>query len=276
MSTLSIASSVKLSSGYKMPILGLGVYLNEDSYTASKFALQHGYRLIDTAEYYANEEGVGKAVVESGVNREDVFITTKVFSSNHGYQQTSAEVNKSLQTLGLSYIDLYLIHDPMSGKKKRLEAYKALLDAQRAGKVRSVGVSNYAVKHLEEIREAGYEMPSVNQIELQPFCQQKDIVAYNEAHGIVTQAYCPLIRAKFDNPVLQEVARKMNKNVAQVLVRWSIQRGFSPLPKSSKPERIVSNADIYDFEISSEDMARIDALDQGTAGAISWNPTNAD
>ncbi|KAF8148699.1 Aldo/keto reductase [Crassisporium funariophilum] len=265
-----------LHAGYDMPLLGLGVYMNEDCYTACKVALQHGYRAIDTAEYYGNEEGVGRAVRESGVNREEVFVITKVYSGNHGYQQTSAEVDKSLQKLGLSYIDLYLIHDPMSGKQKRLEAYKALLDAKEAGKVRSVGVSNYDVKHLKEIWEAGYEMPSVNQLEVQPFCQQKDIVAYNNAHGVVTQAYCPLIRARFDNPVLQEIAKETNKDVAKILIRWSIQRNFAPIPKSSKPERIISNANVYDFELSPKDMAKIDALDQGTAGAISWNPIDAD
>ncbi|KAF8170788.1 Aldo/keto reductase [Pholiota molesta] len=273
MSPLSIASTIKLSSGYDMPLLGLGVYLNENVIPACEAAFEHGYRHVDTAEMYGNEEGVGEAVRNSGLKREEIFITTKIASNLH--DNTANTVDTSLKKLGLSYIDLYLIHDGYSGKEKRLQAYKALLDAKAAGKIRSVGVSNYAVRHLEEIKEAGYELPAVNQVELQPFCQQKDIVEWDKAHGTVTQAYCPLIRAKFDNPVLQEVAKEVNKEVPQVLVRWSLQRGFVPLPKSSKPERVVSNANVYDFELSPEQMARIDALDQGTAGAISWNPVDA-
>ncbi|KAF9482344.1 Aldo/keto reductase [Pholiota conissans] len=270
---LSISSTVKLSSGYEMPMLGVGVYLNEDPIPACEAALKHGYRHIDTAEMYGNEEAVGQAIRNSGVKREDIFITTKIGSELH--DDAPATIDTSLKKLGVSYIDLYLIHDGMGGKEKRLKAYKALLDAKAAGKIRTVGVSNYAVRHLEEIREAGYEMPAVNQVELQPFCQQKDIVEYDKAHGIITSAYCPLIRAKFDNPVLQEVAKEVNKEVPQVLVRWSLQRGFVPLPKSAKPERVASNANVYDFELSPQQMAKIDALDQGTPGAISWNPIDA-
>jgi len=258
-----------------MPLLGLGVYLNKDCIPACEAALKHGYRHIDSAEMYGNEEQVGIAVRNSGVKREDIFITTKIASAFHDYETAKTIINLSSKKLGLSYIDLYLIHDPMSGKEKRLEAYKALLEAKAEGKIRTVGVSNYAVKHLEEIKEAGYEMPAVNQLELQPFCQQKDIVAYDDAHGIITQAYCPLIRGKFDDPVLQKVAKEVKKEVPQVLVRWSLQRGYSPLPKSANPERVVSNANVYDFELSPEQMAAIDDLDQGTLGAISWNPVDA-
>ncbi|KAH9840558.1 NADP-dependent oxidoreductase domain-containing protein [Rhodofomes roseus] len=261
-----------------MPLLGLGVYLNNECFPACVAALKHGYRHIDSARLYHNEAEVGRAVRESGVPRSEVFVTSKIGSGSgeHGYESTLKAVDSSLQRFGFDYLDLYLIHDPLSGKQKRLETWRALLEAKKAGKLRTVGVSNYGVKHLEEIREAGLEAPAVNQIELQPFCQQKEIVEYCSKNNIFIQAYCPLVRGQFGNPVLREVAQKYNKDVAQVLVRWSLQRGFSPLPKSSQPARVVSNADLYDFEISAEDLAKIDALDQGKKGAISWNPVDAD
>ncbi|OCH87021.1 Aldo/keto reductase [Obba rivulosa] len=255
--SLQIATSVSLSSGYEMPLLGLGVFRNYDCFPACLAALKHGYRHIDSARVYGNEEDVGRAVCESGVPREQVFITSKI-------------------RFGLDYLDLFLIHDPLSGKEKRLDTWRALIECRNAGKIHTIGVSNYNVNHLEEIREAGLETPAVNQFELQPFCQQKPIVEYCRAHGIVIQAYCPLIRGNLDHPFLQEMAKKYNKNVPQVLVRWSLQHGFSPLPKSSDPARVISNASVYDFEISPEDMARIDALDRGKDGAVSWNPVDVD
>ncbi|KZT03086.1 Aldo/keto reductase [Laetiporus sulphureus 93-53] len=296
--SLTLNSSVRLSSGYFMPLLGLGVYQNDNCKPACLAALKNGYRHIDSARAYRNETQVGEAVRESGVPRSEIFITSKIYHPDHGYESTLKAVDESLQRFGFDYIDLYLIHSPLSGKRKRLETWRALLEAKEAGKLRTVGVSNYGIKHLEEIREAGLETPAVNQIEIQPFCQQKPIVEYCKEHGIFVQAYCPLIRGQFDNPVLREVAAKYNKAVPQVLVRWSLQHGFvltshdrlgsgldrglpcecrySPLPKSAKPERVVSNADVYDFEISSEDMTRIDALDRGNDGATSWNPVDAD
>ncbi|GBE80295.1 NADP-dependent oxidoreductase domain-containing protein [Sparassis latifolia] len=273
--SLSITSSVCLSSGHKMPLLGLGVFQAENCVTACVAALKLGYRHIDSARYYANEAEVGNAIRESGVPREEIFITTKVMSDEHGYANTLKAVDNSLKRFSFDCLDLFLIHSPLSGTEKRLETWRALLDAKKAGKLRTVGVSNYNVQHLEEIREVGLETPAVNQIELHPFCQQKPIVDYCNAHNIFVQAYCPLIRGKnFDNPVLIEVSKKYNKDIAQILVRWSLQRGFSPLPKSSQPTRVQSNAELYDFEISPEDMAKLDALDRGKAGAISWNPVD--
>ncbi|KZT64077.1 Aldo/keto reductase [Daedalea quercina L-15889] len=273
---LSLQSYVRLSSGYPMPLLGLGVYRNGDCFPACLAALKHGYRHIDSARMYRNEAEVGRAVKESGVPRSEVFVTSKVYNAEHGYESTLSAVDSSLERFGFDYLDLFLIHDPLSGKQKRLDTWRALLEAKKVGKLRTVGVSNFGVKHLEEIREAGLETPSVNQIELHPFCQQKEIVEYCNKHGIFVQAYCPLVRGRFDDPVLQDIASKYKKDVAQVLVRWSLQRGFSPLPKSSQPARVVSNANLYDFEISLEDIAKIDALDQGKKGAISWNPVDAD
>ncbi|EPS97887.1 hypothetical protein FOMPIDRAFT_1051962 [Fomitopsis schrenkii] len=258
-----------------MPLLGLGVYQNDDCVPAVLAALKHGYRHVDSARMYRNEAEVGRAVRDSGVPRSEVFVTSKIYNAEHGYDSTLKAVDNSLERFQFDYLDLYLIHDPLAGKQKRLETWKALLEAKKEGKLRTVGVSNYGVKHLEEIREAGLETPSVNQIELHPFCQQKEIVDYCNEHDIFVQAYCPLVRGKFDNPVLQEVARNHKKDVAQVLVRWSLQRGFSPLPKSSQPTRVVSNANLYDLEISAEEVAKIDALDQGKKGAVSWNPVDA-
>jgi len=278
MARFALSTTVKLSSGYMMPVIGLGVYQNSSCVPACEAALRHGYRHIDTAQVYRNEADVGKSVAAAhayGVKREDVFVTTKVIHNSHGHAATLRTVEESLQKLGFSYVDLYLIHSPLSGKAKRLETYKALLEKRDEGKIRSVGVSNYGVKHLEEIREAGMETPTVNQIELHPLCQQKPIVDYCNKHGIVVQAYCPIIRGDFSNPVLQEVSQHVNKHPSQVLVRWSIQRGFVPLPKSEKPSRVISNVDIFDFELSPEDMAKLDALDKGDAGAISWNPVHA-
>jgi len=274
--SLSLTSSIRLPSGYQMPLLGLGVYQNEDCVPACIAALKHGYRHIDSARVYRNEAQVGQAVRESGVPRSEIFLTSKIYHPDHGYESTLKAADESLQLFKFDYLDLYLIHSPLAGKEKRLETWKALLKARDAGKFKTVGVSNYGVKHLEEIREAGLETPAVNQIELHPFCQQKPIVEYCNKNGIVIQAYCPLVRGEFDNPVLKEVATKYNKDIAQVLVRWSLQKGFSPLPKSAQPARVVSNANLYDFEISSEDMAKIDALDKGKSGAVSWNPVDAE
>ncbi|OCH95448.1 Aldo/keto reductase [Obba rivulosa] len=274
--SLSINSAVRLPTGYDMPVIGLGVYQNEDCRPACLASLKHGYRHIDSARLYNNEDEVGKAVRESGVPRNEVFLTSKVMHHEHGYENTLKAIDDSLKRFAFDYLDLYLIHSPLSGKAKRLEAWKALLEAKKTGKLRTVGVSNYNVKHIEEIREAGLEVPVVNQIELHPFCQQRPIVEYCKRNNILIQAYCPLVRGKHDNPVLQKVAKKYNKDVAQILVRWSLQHGFVPLPKSSKPERVVSNANVFDFQISAEDMAEIDGLDQGKAGAVSWNPVDAD
>ncbi|KDQ53613.1 hypothetical protein JAAARDRAFT_49769 [Jaapia argillacea MUCL 33604] len=267
-----------------MPLLGFGVaygyggnYVNPSIATKPCVleAFKAGYRHIDTAQVYSNEAEVGQAFRASGLKREDVFITTKIYSSSHGYHSTIGAVSSSLARIGLEYIDLYLIHDPSSGSSGRLATYQALLDLQKQGRIRSVGVSNYGVKHLEEITQAGHPLPSVNQIELHPFCQQKEIVSYCEANSIAVQAYCPIIRGKLDDPTILEVAKKYEKDPAQILLRWSLQRGFIPLPRSSKPGRINSNARLYDFELTGEDMAKLDILDRGKAGSISWNPIDA-
>jgi diketogulonate reductase-like aldo/keto reductase len=255
-----------------MPVLGFGVFQNNNAKSSCLEAFKAGYRHIDSAQAYRNEAQVGEAVQESGLKREDLFITTKCVSRTHGYESTIKGVDTSLSQFQFDYIDLFLIHDPLSGSEKRLATYKALLEAKEVGKIRTVGVSNYNVHHLEEIKKAGYEQPAVNQIELHPFCQQKPIVDYCRANNIVIQAYTPLVRGRVDHPVISEIAAKYNRDPAQLLIRWSIQKGFVPLPKSATPARIHSNAQVFDFELADEDMAELDGLDQGSDGAVTWNP----
>ncbi|OJA10533.1 hypothetical protein AZE42_01711 [Rhizopogon vesiculosus] len=267
---LTIHSKIELVSGYTMPLLGFGVYQNYTTRSSVLEALQAGYRHVDSAQAYRNESAVGEAVRDSGVNRSECFITTKCVSKNHGYDSTLKGVDESLTKFGFEYIDLFLIHDPYSGTERRLATYKALQDARRAGKIRSVGVSNYGIKHLQEIANAGYDAPA-----LHPLCQQRPIVDYCREHLIVVQAYCPIIRGNMDHPIIQMIAQNHGRDAAQVLLRWSLQKGFVPLPKSATPERIRSNTQLYDFELDSEEMAQLDGLDQGKEGAMSWNPVDA-
>jgi len=260
-----------------MPILGFGSWKNRECTPACLEAFQAGYRHIDTAQVYRNEEACGRAVRESGLNREDIFVTSKCVSKTHGYEKTLKGIDTSLQKFGFDYIDLFLVHDPLSGKEKRLATYRALLDAKKAGKLRTVGVSNYNIKHIEEIKEAGMEIPAVNQIELHPLCQQRPIVEYCRQNSIVVQAYTPLLEGRFQQiPLLYSIAEKYNKEAAQILIRWSVQKGFIPLPKSANPVRIISNANIFDFTLDEEDMAALDALDKGKEGAVTWNPVDAE
>ncbi|KAG2052000.1 Aldo/keto reductase [Suillus hirtellus] len=271
-----MVETVTLSDGHTMPAIGLGVSLNNECAEACRVALQNGYRMIDGARHYENEVQVGVGVGKSGVKREDVFITSKVFHTNYTYDGATAALKDSIANLGSSYYDLYLTHSATGGKDARLAAYRALLDGKASGMIKSVGVSNYSAKHIEEIREAGLEIPVVNQIELHPFCQQKAIVEYCRKNNIVVQAYSPLVRGALDNRVIQELSTKYSKDPAQILVRWSLQRGFVPLPKSSQPERIISNGQVFGWEIEPTDMAKLDALDRGKEGAITWNPVEVD
>ncbi|KAI0728236.1 Aldo/keto reductase [Fomitopsis betulina] len=262
MADFSLQSTVRLSSGYDMPLLGFGVYQNYTTHGSVLEALRSGYRHVDSAQAYRNEAHVGAAVKESGIPREEVFVTTKCINKTHGYESTLKGVDTSLERFGFGYIDLFLIHDPMSGRERRLQTYKALQEARAEGKIRSVGVSNYGIKHLEEFKDARYEMPTVNQIELHPFCQQKSIVEYCRANAIVVQAYCPILRGKMDDPVITKLAEKHRRDPAHVLLRWSLQKGFVPLPKSATPARIQSNTLLYDFALDHGDMEQLDALDK--------------
>ncbi|TBU44989.1 Aldo/keto reductase [Dichomitus squalens] len=275
-STHISSSFTQPRTGHDKPILGLGVAETTDCVSACLAALKYGYRHFDTARHYKNEEEVGRAIRESGIPREEIFVTSKFMATDHGYEDTLRAVDDSLQKFGYDHFDLYLIHSPLSGQEKRLGTWRALIDAKNAGKVKSIGVSNYSGKHIDEIRAAGLELLSVNQIELHPLCQQRPIVKYCQENDIVVEAYSPLARSKLGGPVLQRLT-KLVRDCLACFLRWlTLTRIFVPLPKSSHRERILSNSQVYDFELSDEDMAALDALDKGKAGSVTWNPVDAD
>ncbi|MCJ1380707.1 hypothetical protein MMC17_003815 [Xylographa soralifera] len=266
----------------KIPRLGFGVYLSPESVCVASclHALQHGYRHIDTAQYYQNETQVGTAVRQSGLPRADVFLTTKILAPAGSAEKTYQRCVDSVQKIDPGeggVVDLFLIHSPSGGRLKRKEMWGALERLLAEGKARSIGVSNFGVGHIEEMREyATVWPPHVNQIELHPWCQQRTICEYCAKHGIVIEAYSPLVRAqKAHDPTLVSIAKKRNKTAAQVLVRYCLQKGWVPLPKSDTPSRIEENADVYDFELSGEDMKELDDLDMGADGAIVEAVTNS-
>ncbi|WP_077247825.1 aldo/keto reductase [Bacillus sp. FJAT-27225] len=249
-----------------MPYFGLGVYkVEEGKQTEATVAeaLRLGYRLIDTAALYENEEGVGRAVRNSGIPREEIFITTKVWNSEQGYESTLKAFDTSLQKLGLDYIDLYLIHWPV--KEKYKDTWKALEELYSNGKVRAIGVSNFNIHHLEDLMEQSTIKPMVNQVELHPVLAQKDLVKFCSEQGILLQAWSPLARGRIlADPVLTAIAGNYGKTPAQIILRWHLQNGVAIIPKSVTPARLQENAAIYDFELSDEDMALIDGLDANT------------
>lgn len=253
-----------LSNGVKMPYLGLGVYKAEDGQevvNAIHYALDAGYRHIDTATYYFNEEGVGKAIKESSVPREEIFIATKVWFSQQKYEDTIRSFEESMKKLNLEYLDLFLIHWPHPDHY--LDAWKAMEELYLAGRIRAIGVCNCMEHHLQSIIDLGGVPPMVNQMEFHPHLVQQNLLDFCVQNKIQYEAWSPLKRGGlFDDPVLKELAEKYNKNIAQIVIRWDLQKGVVTIPKSSKKERIISNADIFDFELSDEDIKRIDALDK--------------
>lgn len=262
----SLQSTTTLHNGVKMPWLGLGVFKVEDGtevVNSVKTALEVGYRSIDTAAIYGNEEGVGKAIAESTVPREELFITTKVWNSNHGYEATLAAFDVSMDKLGLNYLDLYLIHWPLPSQGKYVETWKALEKLYKDGRVRAIGVSNFKVHHLEEIIANCEIIPMVNQVEYHPRFNQRELHDFCKKHGIQLEAWSPLMQGGLlEEPTLVEMAKKYNKSTAQIIIRWDIQTGVVTIPKSVKPHRIAENADVFDFELSQEDMDKINALNQ--------------
>ncbi|WP_458118607.1 aldo/keto reductase [Paenibacillus sp. Z6-24] len=260
----NLQSTVQLSNGVEMPWFGLGVYKveNGDEVVSSvKWAIEAGYRSIDTAALYQNEDGVGQAIRESGVPREELFVTTKVWNSDQGYDSTLQAFEQSLSKLGLEYVDLYLIHWPVKGKYK--DTWRALEKLYEDGKVRAIGVSNFQIHHLEDLLADAKVRPVVNQVELHPLLSQVELRNYCKEQGIQIEAWAPLAQGRLlDNPVLQAIGEKYGKSIAQVLLRWDLQSGIVTIPKSIKQERIVQNADIFDFELSPEDMKQIDDLNQ--------------
>ncbi|MDH6671518.1 diketogulonate reductase-like aldo/keto reductase [Paenibacillus sp. LBL] len=252
-----------LNDGVKMPWLGLGVWKTkegEEVIQSVKSAIAAGYRSIDTAAVYGNEEGVGQAIRESGVSRDELFITTKVWNEDQGYEKTLQAFETSRKKLGLDFIDLYLVHWP--GKDKYLDTWKALIHLQREGLVRSIGVSNFQIRHLQHIMEDTGVVPVVNQVELHPLLSQKELLGYARENHIVLEAWSPLMQGNLDQPLLAQIAEKYGKTTAQVILRWDIQNGIIVIPKSIKDHRIRENAGIFDFELSAADMAAIDGLNQ--------------
>lgn len=237
-----------------------------------KRALQLGYRHIDTATLYNNEAEVGKAIRQSGIERSKVFVTTKLWNNSHGRQLTISACNRSLQLLGLDYIDLYLIHSPLSGQL--VETYSTLVDLKEQGKVRSIGVSNFGVEQLTKLIETGLPPPAVNQIEVHTFCQRPELVEYCKAQGIVVQCYSPLAKARYKNhTTLSRISRQYNKTWAQLMLRWCVQQDLAVVVKSSSSENQRKNINVFDFRIEQRDWKRIEQLDKDeTTG---WDPTMA-
>ncbi|OAS88312.1 MULTISPECIES: aldo/keto reductase [Metabacillus] len=275
-----LQDTTSLHNGVKMPWFGIGVFKVEEGpelVNAVKTAIKHGYRSIDTAAIYENEEGVGQAVQEvlkeTGITREELFITSKVWNADLGYESTIAAFETSLRKLGLDYLDLYLIHWPVEGKYK--EAWRALETLYNEGKVKAIGVSNFQVHHLEELIKDAKVKPMVNQVEYHPRLTQKELQAFCQKHGIQFGAWSPLMQGQLlDNQELQEIADKYKKSIAQVILRWDLQNGVVTIPKSTKSNRIVENANVFDFELSIEDMKRIDGLNQNIR--VGPDPDNFD
>ena len=270
--------SITLNNGVEMPALGLGVFQTPPDATtrAVEAALGGGYRLIDTAAAYANEREVGDGLRRSGIPRNQVFIETKIWISDYGYEAALHAFDKSAGKLGVEHLDLLLLHQPLpSAFDLTLQAYRALETLLAAGKVRAIGVSNFMPEHLERLLAVAAVVPAVNQIEVHPYFQQTALQYVHAEHGILTQAWSPIggitsyrggERSTFDDPTLQEIARRHGKSPAQVMLRWHLQAGRSAIPKSIKPARIAENCDIFDFTLTEEQMAAIDALDTGVRG----------
>jgi diketogulonate reductase-like aldo/keto reductase len=258
-----------------IPRLGLGVFRagpGQPTRVAVETALEHGYRHVDTARVYRNEAAVGAALRASGLRRSEVFITTKLWNEDQGYEQALRGFDASLAALGLDFVDLYLIHWPVA--ERRQASWRALERIHGEGRARAIGVSNFMVRHLDELRQQADLLPAVNQIELHPYGQQREVVRWCREHGVALQAYTPLTRGqRLNEPTLFGIANQLHKTPAQVLVRWSLQRGFVVLPKSSNPTRIVENANVFDFELSQEQMAELDVLDEGLH--VAWDPSQA-
>ena len=263
----------QLSNGVNIPKIGFGTWQipeGEEVYKSVTHALKVGYRHVDTAQIYRNEVGVGRALADSGLAREEIFLTTKVWNDKHDYDLAKASIEESLEKLGVDYVDLLLIHWPNpkalrendAWKAGNAGAWKAMEEAYRAGKVRAIGVSNFMIHHLEALLETADIKPHVNQVLLAPGCTQDELVAFCRQHEILLEAYSPLGTGSiFDNPVAQELAAIYGKSVAQVALRWSLLKGFLPLPKSVTPQNIEANLQIFDIELSAEDVAKLDTLD---------------
>lgn len=272
-SKLNLQSTVKLDNGVEMPVLGLGVYQSPPgkiTQNAVRWALKLGYRLIDSARIYGNESDVGEAIRASNIPRREIFVTTKLWNSDQGYESTLRAFDSSLRRLGLDYLDLYLIHFPVP--EVRAESWRAMEEILRNGKCRAVGVSNFMTNHLDDLLDQSDLVPAVDQVEFHPFLYQKPLLEYCRKHGIHIEAYSPLARAeKLKHPVIVAIAAKHSKTAAQVMIRWGLQHGLSVIPKSVREERIRENSQVFDFQLSDEDMQRMDSLNENLR--TNWDPT---
>lgn len=276
----SLTDCYKLSNGVEIPCIGFGTWQvrsGEETVSSALSAIQAGYRHIDTAQLYGNEEGVGAAVKQSGVPRKEIFITSKLANSEHGYDKTMAAFEGTMKRLDMEYLDLYLIHWPIpadfrdSWKEANAGSWKAFEELYSAGRIRSIGVSNFHPRHIKALMETAAVTPMVNQIRLCPGDTQDEVVDYSRSLGILLEAYSPLGVGKiFEVPEMQELAKKYDRSIAQICIRWSLQRGYLPLPKSVTPSRIKENADVFDFELEAADVQLIADL-KGCVG-YSTNP----
>lgn len=276
---MSSVPTITLNNGVEIPQIGLGVWQasDEDTERAVRYAIEEaGYRHIDGAKIYGNEEGLGRAIMRASVPREELFITTKLWNADHGREATLAAIDGSLQRLGLDHVDLYLIHWPLDDGPQLTETWLAMEEILEAGKARAIGVSNHEPKHLDAILRDGSIVPAVNQIELHPRFPQRELREFDAAHGIATEAWSPLggtsgsgwgpaskPNTLLGDPVIAEIGERHGKSPAQVLVRWHVQNGVIVIPKSTHEERIKANIDVLDFELTAEDLAAIAGLETG-------------
>ncbi|MBD8702904.1 aldo/keto reductase [Frigoribacterium sp. CFBP 13712] len=257
---------VALNDGTTIPQLGLGVYkvADDEAERVVRIALDEGYRHIDTATLYGNEAGVGRAMRASGLDRDDVYLTTKVWNTEHGYDETLRAFDESLRLLETDHVDLYLIHWPAASRDRYVETYRALETIRSEGRARSIGVSNFQVPHLERLLGETDVVPVVNQVEAHPWLPQRELRAFGDAHGIVTEAWSPLARGRIlDDEVLLGIADRLGVSVAQVVIRWHLQQGLVVIPKSATASRIRSNLDVFGFELDDADLKAIAALESG-------------
>jgi len=258
--------AIELSPGVHLPQVGFGVYKVPDGevVAAAHTAFDAGYRAIDTATLYANEHGVGEAVRSSGLAREEVFVTTKLWNTDHGYDEALRAFDKSLGELGLDHVDLYLIHWPVPSEDRYVETWRALEKILADGRARAIGVSNFGEEHLARLLDETGVVPAVNQIELHPWLQRTELVDFHRAHGIATQAWSPLARGQlFDNETILAIAAKHGRTPAQIVLRWHLERGHAVIPKSVTPSRIAENLALFDFTLDPADLAAITTLDAG-------------
>ncbi|MFD4139803.1 aldo/keto reductase [Streptomyces sp. NPDC058572] len=264
---MSKVPSLTLNNGVSMPQLGFGVWQVPDDEAARTVAtaLEAGYRSIDTAAIYGNEEGTGRAIASSGIARDELFVTTKLWNSDQGYDSTLRAFDKSLERLGLEYVDLYLIHWPVPSKDAYVDTYAALEKIHADGRAKAIGVSNFLPEHLERLIARTSVVPAVNQIELHPQLAQAASRAVHERHGITTEAWSPLGQGRglLEVPTIVAIAQKHGRTPAQVVLRWHLQLGNVVIPKSVTPSRIQENADVFDFELDADDLAAFAALDEG-------------